>query len=523
MDFGRQALERLAAAHLVQPVRREDHSGGVTGGSTDVRYTFHDLLREYAAEQMAAEERQTAMAAARNRLLGSYPSTSDAVARLAYPHLLKLDRDPAPSDVHVRVFATADEGLSWVDAELDNLVAECRHAADAGPLPVAWQLADALYGYFWMRRRKTTWLATMHAALSAARRAGEQRVEADLLNRLGNVHWALSDYAVATGKYEASLKISRMIGWRKQEASTIGNLGGVYRELGRLEPARRCCLESVRVHREEANPLGEANGLVTLSSLSLDLGLVDDALDHASRALEMYRRLSVHDGQAATMLLLAECRLAVGEFDAAGDHAKGALDAFDEIGARVGRACALELMARADFERGRYEAGSRLLTAAEEAAEDADNGELDASLARTRAEGCLGVGDLVSAERYTRVALATAQRIGSQLSEIDALIRSAIVLTRSGRAPLALAPAERALTLAQSAQTQPRRAMALEALAESHTALDNRSVGERYRDEAAKIWQQTGCTPPPPLSLREHESSKLPAQPAAVSPPRVDR
>src|SRR5439155_21522613 len=142
------------------------------------RHAYHDLLRLYAQERLAAEDGDTEREAARRRLFDHYLSTVDAAARLLYPEKLRL---PLPAVGAVPPPAGFDDhasALGWLDAERPNLVAAILDAAEHGPRSATWLLADALRGYFYLRMYTVDWLAVARAGLAAARGEGERRAEA---------------------------------------------------------------------------------------------------------------------------------------------------------------------------------------------------------------------------------------------------------------------------------------------------------------------------------------------------------
>lgn len=123
-------LDRLARGHLIVEHTRD-------------RYTLHDLLRLYAAD-LAARDGTLDPRAALDRLYDHYlRGVRSAVTRLD-PYASRL---PVPGPVA----GDRTEALAWLDAELPNLMAAITHAVAQGPRVVAWQLADALRGYLFMR------------------------------------------------------------------------------------------------------------------------------------------------------------------------------------------------------------------------------------------------------------------------------------------------------------------------------------------------------------------------------------
>ncbi|TDV49703.1 AfsR/SARP family transcriptional regulator [Actinophytocola oryzae] len=126
-------LDRLARGHLIV-----EHACD--------RYTLHDLLRLYAAD-LATRDGTLDRHAALDRLYDHYlRGTQSAATRL----------DPGTSRLSVPEPANGDltEALAWLDAELPNLMAAITHAAAHGPQVFAWQLADALRGYLFLREQR---------------------------------------------------------------------------------------------------------------------------------------------------------------------------------------------------------------------------------------------------------------------------------------------------------------------------------------------------------------------------------
>src|SRR5262249_29790816 len=116
------------------------------------RYRFHDLLREYAAECAERDEPAEDRTSAVHHLLAWYLRTAWAAGRL-------LDRQsfgaeapvygrPEDADDSEAPFSTYGQALAWYAAELDNLLAATRQAAQAGEDAIAWQLPHALRWFF---------------------------------------------------------------------------------------------------------------------------------------------------------------------------------------------------------------------------------------------------------------------------------------------------------------------------------------------------------------------------------------
>jgi hypothetical protein len=124
-DLARAPLAELTRAHLLT-----EQSPG--------RYAFHDLLRAYAAEQAQAHDSRQDRDAAVHRLLDHYLHTARNAVSLIEPYFEPPAVMPAQPGVSPGEPGTADEALSWFQAEHAVLLAAVQLAADAGHDRYAW-------------------------------------------------------------------------------------------------------------------------------------------------------------------------------------------------------------------------------------------------------------------------------------------------------------------------------------------------------------------------------------------------
>src|SRR5439155_2872504 len=143
------------------------------------RYTLHDLLRIYAAEQSHTHDSPEHRDAAVHRVLDHYLHTAHRAALLLAPR-----RDPivpVPPQPGVRPEPLADHAhaaLAWFTAEHHTLLAAIPAAAGAGREVHTWQLAWTMADYLDRRGHWQDKLAVQHIALQSARRLADQPTEA---------------------------------------------------------------------------------------------------------------------------------------------------------------------------------------------------------------------------------------------------------------------------------------------------------------------------------------------------------
>jgi tetratricopeptide (TPR) repeat protein len=464
-------LDRLAGAHLV-----EHHVPG--------RFRFHDLLRRYAAEQAGQQESVRERESALHRLYDWYLHAVDGAARLLYPHMLRL---PVP-ETGVRMPAGISElagASAWLDSERDNLVAAVRSAAQTGPLPMAWRLADALRGYFWMCMRRVEWQATAEAGVAAAERAGEPRAQAAARLSLADLHFRQGRYQQAVRHYIYGLLVARQADWTEAQAAILGNLGCVYWQSGRLAAAAARFDRGLALSRRIGQQAGEAVLLGNLGVIHWEMGRLSQAAEHYAQALSLHRRIGSHYGEAMNLNNLGQAQRARGLLDEAADLLTRALNLHREAGNRGGEAETHSGLAATYCDLGRLadalDHARAGLTLAKETGDPRTEAEALATLATVR----LRLGHRRDAISYYREALALIRETGDRYPEVDILIGLAT-------ASADIDHARHALALAKRAGYRALQGRAMCALADILLAQGKRADAAGHASRALAIHRETG-------------------------------
>ncbi|SEC54930.1 DNA-binding transcriptional activator of the SARP family [Amycolatopsis tolypomycina] len=460
-------LDRLAAAHLV-----DHHLPG--------RYRFHDLLRRYAAEQADRLEPAAERERALRRLYDWYLASVDGAARLLYPHMLRLPVSGVPA-----AFPGLGEASAWLDTERGNLVAAVRFAAGRGPRAMAWRLADALRGYFWMCMRGVEWLAAAEAGLSAAEADGGPRARAATRLSLADLHFRQGRYRQAVRQYTASLLLAREAGWAEAQAAVLGNLGCVYWQSGRLAAAASRFGRGLALSRRIGQPAGEAVAFGNLGLVHWEMGKLAEAAEHYTQALRRYRRIGSRYGEAINLANLGQTQRARGRTAEAVELLCRSLDLQCEAGNRGGEAETRSRLALAHSDRGHravaLECAGTGLALAREAGDPRTEAEALAAYAAVLAR----FGDRPGAIRRYGQALDLIRETGDRYPEVDALIGLAAVTADPE-------PAREALVLAEQAGYRALRGLALTALAGALLARGDRGAAVECAREALALHQETG-------------------------------
>jgi DNA-binding SARP family transcriptional activator/Tfp pilus assembly protein PilF len=436
IDAAAQLLDKLAAAHLI-----EEHSAD--------RYAPHDLLRLYAAEQATAEDSAPARRAALDRLFDHYLSTMDAAARLLYPEKLRLPRAQSPQLIS---FAGDAEAMAWLEAERPDLVAAVQHAAEHGPHPVAWRLADALRGYFNLRMHTVDWRVVANAGLGAAIADGQPAAQAAAHLSLATLDWGQSRCQQAIDHYVQALELAEQGGWREGHIAAFGNLGNVYFELGQLAQAAEHYTQALAILAQGGWRAGRANGLGSLGEAYHALGRLDEARTVLIEARALQQEGGARGGEAEAVRVLAAVDRDAGRYAEALDLARTALALARDVGDQRCEVDTLNTLGGVHQQLGRYQQ---------------------------------------AAGEYQR-ALDLAQQIGSLYAQAEALTGLAAAHLHAGHPEQAIGHAEEAIAVARKAEHRAIEGRALTVLAAIHLDQGRLDLATGHAEQALAIHADTG-------------------------------
>jgi DNA-binding SARP family transcriptional activator len=245
-------LEALVDAHLLRPYG-------------EGRYTFHDLLREYA--RGVAPRLRTA------RLHDYFLAAAAAATDLVSPGSRRFTPVCTDPPLHLPPLADLDAALAWLAAEHHTLVAVALATDD-------WQLACVLRAYFEHRGHFADWRATSEHAL----RFAADSPLATVLLRFGLGSLAMWTDRLAEGMEH--FRLARADADPEIEAAALTSLGMLAHLAGRDREAtgylRRALARDTRVTALARNNLGLAEARLGRGAAAVSLHR--EALEHARRA-----------------------------------------------------------------------------------------------------------------------------------------------------------------------------------------------------------------------------------------------
>jgi len=339
----------------------------------DGRFRFHDLLRAYAVDTLAAEESEVERQAATRRMLDYYVHTLYAAEKRINP---QLDPIPLPTRAPaegVRPGQPGDntEALAWCTAEQAALLRLLRLAAQTGFDTHAWQLAWTLDTVI-TRRGSRTYLAEIwQIAARAAERLGEPVAQSQAHQGLAHAYLLLGEHDKASAELQRSLeravetgdtnavafthRLIAQVHWRRGDlplalhhgqlmlallrdgddpqhlAIALNAVGWYHALLGDHAAAIAHCEEGLGLCRQIGNQLGQARTHDTLGYAYHHLGEHARAVDNFREALVLFRALGDRYSEADTLSHLAETYLSLGDTGRAQASWRSALEILTDL------------------------------------------------------------------------------------------------------------------------------------------------------------------------------------------------
>jgi tetratricopeptide (TPR) repeat protein len=279
------------------------------------RYSSHDLLRVYAAEQAHVHETEADRDAATRRMLDHYLHTGHTGTLLLDPSRERIEVGAPAAGVLPAQLSGMDSALAWFEAEHAVISA----ALDQSPAydGQVWALAWTLVTYLQRRGHRHEWLAAQQWALAASRRMGDRAKQAHSLRSVGVAHAELGHFDEARDHYRQALSLFDEVGEHAGQAQTHLNLAWVSHRQDRLAEAADHAERALDLYRAAGHQVGEGRAL---NALGWHLALLGDhrqALRYCEEAIALTTRFGDLDAQSWTWDSLGYIHHHLGEYERA--------------------------------------------------------------------------------------------------------------------------------------------------------------------------------------------------------------
>jgi DNA-binding SARP family transcriptional activator len=320
------ALNELASACLLT-----EHSPG--------RYTFHDLLRAYAAEQARTHDTGEEQHQALHRVLDHYLHTAYTADRLLRPLRVETIILAPPQPGAVPEEMTGDQqAWQWLEAEHPVLLAAITQAAAHGFDIHACQLPWTLATFLYRRGNCNDNLAAQTVSLAAAQRLGNLAEQARSHRALGIACTRLGAYPDAYTHQHRALELYRQLGDRVGQAATHNDLARTFELQDRNREGLHHAEQALELYRAAGHQAGQAHSLNSVGWFCTLLGDHQQALARCQQALALLRDLGDQAGEAATLDSLGRAHHHLGHHWQAIECYRHALDLLSKTRNRYGEA-----------------------------------------------------------------------------------------------------------------------------------------------------------------------------------------
>ncbi len=421
-----------------------------TGTGVHSHYRFHELIRVFARECLAAEESATDQKAAVERTLGALLYLAEeARRRCDGGTYLRLDdnalRWPLPDRL---VDQLLSDPMSWFERERAALVAGVRQAAQAGLSGPCWSLAHSAEPLFETRAYFDDWRETTDVALQAARQAHDIRGQAAMLAARGAIQPQRQPFDVARRDLEAAAQLFQDVGDDQGFGTSIRNIAFLDNFSGRLGDAARGYDQALAIFRKTGDHVSEASVLQNLAVIKLNQHQPGEARALLADALRLARTAVHHRRvEAQVLYLTGEADLQAGELARAVGSLDEALAIVRDMGDPVGEA--------------------RILQAA--------------GVAKVRQ------GEFAQARTALQRALELAGLTGDRMAEARTLLGLSELALTSGDPGQAVAPGQQAAGIFRGMGTPLYEERALTLLSDAHAALGDSAAAAAASADAAAL------------------------------------
>jgi tetratricopeptide (TPR) repeat protein len=325
-----------AAAMLRELVRTH-----MVAETVHARYTFHELLRAYAADLAGRLDSDQERRAAAHRVLDHYLySALSAWARFSPYRSAPRDVAPQPGVVAVDV-ADKNQARAWFDAEAPVLFALVGYADASGFDEHAWLIPWAMSAYLNPCGRWQDWVAIERVAVAAAKRLNDPRAQAHSHFQLGRALSIIGDSDAAEPNARQALALFRELEDRGHEAMALNTLSAMMERQGRYAEALELAQDGLRMVKAVGHWWLQGALENSVGWLHAHLGHYDQALAHCQRAVGLHREAGTQGGVACTLDSIGHIYLRLGDTVQARAYYEQALAMNRENGDPFGEGLAL--------------------------------------------------------------------------------------------------------------------------------------------------------------------------------------
>ncbi|WP_460396035.1 ATP-binding protein [Actinophytocola sediminis] len=323
------------------------------------RYRFHDLVRLHARAHADGERE-----AARRRIGDWFLHRMTRANMMVIPIRWRVATVCEQYRDAPALFASRQEAVEWLDAQLPNVLAVLTDAAQRGWDELAWQVCEALWELFVFRRHYREWIASHAVGIEAARRCGNAVAESRLRCQLGRAYLDLGRFDEARHESEHARVLAGQASDRRNESVALQQLGLAAEGLGDIEGALEYLTRSLLIEQELGIDRGVALRHRRIGEVLLGAGRDAEAAAHLEQARVVFAAQSDPRDEAQVLISLARVDSRAGHRDQAESRLAQALEVLSGLGSAIFHADVLIAYGEISHDHGDLDSARRYLSEA---------------------------------------------------------------------------------------------------------------------------------------------------------------
>jgi DNA-binding SARP family transcriptional activator/tetratricopeptide (TPR) repeat protein len=321
------------------------HANLLTQPHSRNRYRFHDLIRHYAGECVAAECQPDERASAETRLFDFFVHSAIRADQIVFPFRPEHPVTPLSDGVAPLRFDSDEQAMAWCARERPNLMSLAHHAERSGRYEYALRLPAASVEIMQHLGYYDDVVRALIISAKAARKLTDLQGEADAVSNLGFIQVLLRDYVSAEtsiraagdlyeriddvvggamvlhylarlrlqqGRIAEGINLNRAAltkmrghGAEGLEVNILNRLGEAYRHAHDLSAAASWSRDGLWLAERLGDEHGQARCLTELSAIAAESGDLVLAKGYCLRALPVHERLHDHNQAGKTYNVLS--------------------------------------------------------------------------------------------------------------------------------------------------------------------------------------------------------------------------
>jgi DNA-binding SARP family transcriptional activator/transcriptional regulator with XRE-family HTH domain len=252
------------------------------------RYSFHDLLRAYAAERAHFIDSDAERRAAVCRVLDYYLHTANAASGFICPYHTEVTLPRIRPGVVIEEIDGPGQAIEWFEHERQDLLAVIGQAAEDGHAPHAWELPWVAGWYLRSNACRRLLVAAQECALEVAVRKGDLAGQAMAHQHLGWLRFLLGDMVSVGDHLDEAAELAMQVGDEQLRALTILSSAYVLHSQGRIPEATAQAKHALRLYQAASDRHGAARARYAIGWHFIQLRDYQHAINFTERALVLY-------------------------------------------------------------------------------------------------------------------------------------------------------------------------------------------------------------------------------------------